>query len=324
MYNREDMELQPDKSAASVTAGEFFVRVTELYDSLSKTNRRIADYVASRFDEVIFSSVASIAAELGTSEATIVRFAQTLGYSGFPDLKRELVTHYREQISPAKKLKNYLDTLSPGDRFYGEIVEQEIEYLKNSVKTVQGEAFHEAVTLICEAGHRYVYATGANTGLAQYMSFRLNRFRLHTSASSDTGKNIFENFPLFNKNDVVITYSFHQPTREHKVLMDFTSKNGVKTILITDTFVPPMVQNADLVLYARRGPFGLFHSLIVPMAISNALIMAVASRLGKDSIESLQDLSDIRRMYAYEGVGSLNDIAREELSVDEQPNGHPS
>lgn len=287
---------------------DFFQRVQEHYDSLSITNRRIADYTTAHFDEVIFLSAAELAAELDTSEAAVVRFAQSLGYSGYPDLKRVLVRHYRDQITPARKVERYLKTVTADYHFYSQVIESEIESLRESIATVDGEPFKKAVSAICNAEHRYVYASGVNAGLANYMSFRLNRFRLRTTAETDSGKYVFERFAQLQPTDVVINYSFYQPAPEHLALMDFVKRRGIPNVLITDTNVPPMVRNAELVLYGRRGPFGVFHSLIVPMAISNALILAVAERLGSQAIAALQELSDIRRDYSHAGVEALSSL----------------
>lgn len=290
-----------DSDSAS---GEYFDRLNEKFDALSATQQKIGQYISANFDEVIFSSAAELGDRLDTSEAAIVRFAQAVGYAGFPDLKRELVRYYREQLTPGRKFENYLETLVEHDQFYAKVVEQEIQYLKNSVSMIDGIAFTRAVDTIVAADHRFVYATGANEGLAAYLSFRLNRFRLRSTPDTTVGRNIFERFPQFTKHDAVITYSFYQANADHNVLMDFLKRRGIPNVLITDTPVPPMVRNADIVLFARRGPYSAFHSLVVPMAITNALILAVAQKLGHGAIESLDELSAIRRSYQYEAVTS--------------------
>ncbi len=290
---------------------DFFKRVQEGYDGMSASLRKIADHVTARFDEVVFSSAAELASVLGTSEATVVRFAQALGYKGFPDLKRELIRHYRDRVTPARKLERYLDNLSADDNFYARLVEREIEFLRNSTASIDGAAIHEAARKICQARHCYIFTAGANAALAHYLSFRLNRFRLEATAVTDEGKTLFEKFIHLTPEDVVVNFSFYQPTPEHEAIMNFAGKRGIPNILITDTFVPPMVRDAELVLYARRGPFGMFHSLLVPMAITNALITAVAEKLGPEAIAALQELSDIRRDYSHAALASIDNPSDE-------------
>ncbi len=285
---------------ASKPNGDIFSRIRSSYDSLSATNKKIADYVSSSYDEVVFLSASDLAQQLKTSEAAVVRFSQALGYTGFPDLKRELVSYYREQTTPARKVMRYLDNLTPDGSFYQSLVQREMEYLKDSIHTISIEVLWKAVDALCSASHRYVYSTGVNMGLGHYLTYRLNRFRLKTSSESYSGKEVFEKMPQFTSNDVIVNYGFYQPNREHTVLMRYLRDRGIPNILITDSAVPPMVQDADLVLYARRGPFGVFHSLLVPMAVTNALIIGVAERLGDEALASLQTLSELRKTYTFD------------------------
>ncbi|MCK9547554.1 MAG: MurR/RpiR family transcriptional regulator [Sphaerochaeta sp.] len=278
--------------------GDIFSRIRSCYHALSATNKKIADFVSSNYDEVVFISASDLAQQLKTSEAAIVRFSQALGYTGFPDLKRELVGYYREQTTPARKVKRYLEAISPDDEFFRAIIEKDIEYLRNSLNTINSDALWKAVDALCSATHRYVYCTGVNSGLGHYLSYRLNRFCLRTSTESYSGKEVYEKMPQITREDVAVIYGFYQPTREYMMLMRYLKDRGIPNILITDSTVPPMVQDADLILYARRGPFGVFHSQLVPMAVNNALITGVAERLQKDALESLQTLSDLRKTYS--------------------------
>jgi DNA-binding MurR/RpiR family transcriptional regulator len=303
------------KAGRMLTRTEFFRRVRQQYDSLSATHKKIADYISADIDEVIFMSVADIASKLDTSEAAVVRFAQALGYTGFPDLRKELVRYYRENTNPAKKVESYLNYLRDEPRLYARIVQREIEYLQSSVSAIREETFDRAVNAICGAEHRYVFASGAaNVGLATYLSFRLNRFLLRTTPIRETGKNLFDSFILFRPNDIVINYSFYQPTSESIIIMNFVKKNRIPNLLITDTNIPPMIRDADMVLYARRGPFGVFHSLIVPMAITNALIIGVAQKLGSEALDALNDLSQIRKSYLHEAVAMTTEDFLQENS----------
>lgn len=285
---------------------DIFLKIQNNYKDLSATSKKLADFVTANYDEVIFLSASDLALQIKTSEAAIVRFAQAVGYTGFPEFKRELIRYYREQTTPARKVKYYLEDLPGSSNFYNNIVEKEINSLKESVKTVDEKELLKAIKIISEAKHRYIYATGVNSDLANYLTYRLNRFKLKSSAEIYYGKAVFEKMIHFTKDDVIINYGFYQPNREHKVLMHYLNQKGIPNILITDTRVPPMVQNADVVLYARRGPFGTFHSLMVPMAVTNAIIIGVAEKLGTSAISALQELSDLRRAYKYEPLENID------------------
>jgi DNA-binding MurR/RpiR family transcriptional regulator len=180
-----------------------------------------------------------------------------------------------------------------------------VDYLSDSVASIDKKSFNAAVRHLCNADTTYVFGSGSNESLASYMCFRLNRFRKKSVLVPDTGKNIFEKFILFTKKDLVVVYAFYKPSTDIVNLLEYVNKKQIPNLLITDTRVPLMVRNAQLVLCAKRGPFGFFQSAIVPMAVTNALIISVAERLGERAMESLRELSEIRTSYYHEEVSDL-------------------
>jgi DNA-binding MurR/RpiR family transcriptional regulator len=150
-----------------------------------------------------------------------------------------------------------------------------------------------------------VFGSGSNESLATYLCFHLTRFRKKTVLIPDTGKNIFEKLILLTPKDFVVVYAFYKPTPDIINLLDFLHRKKIPNLLITDTRVPLMVRNAHLVLYAKRGPFGAFLSSLVPMAVTNALIIRVAEKLGEKAMEALRELSDIRTTYYHEEISDL-------------------
>jgi DNA-binding MurR/RpiR family transcriptional regulator len=185
------------------------------------------------------------------------------------------------------------------------MVRKEVEYLSESVASIDKKNFNGAVRHLCRADTTYVFGSGSNESLASYLCFRLNRFRKKSVLVRDTGKNIFEKFILFTKNDFVVIYAFYKPSDDIVNLLEYVNRKQVPNLLVTDTRVPLMVRNAQLVLCAKRGPFGVFQSAIVPLAVTNALIIRVAEELGEKAMESLRELSEIRTSYYHDEVSDL-------------------
>jgi DNA-binding MurR/RpiR family transcriptional regulator len=306
---------------------DLFSQIHEAYDRLPKKQKKIADYISSNVQEVIFYSISELAAVLETSEAAVVRFAQNLGYSGYPQLRKILIQYYKEHLSAANRIKSYLGGIKGHDFIYPDMVRKEIEYLSESVSSIDKKSFNAAVRYLCRADTIYVFGSGSNESLATYLCFRLNRFRKKTVLIPDTGKNIFEKLILLTPKDFVVVYAFYKPTPDILSLLDFIHKKQIPNLLITDTRVPPMVRNAELVLYAKRGPFGIFLSCLVPMAVTNALIIRVAEKLGDKAMEALRELSDIRITYYHEEVSDLSVVnKRGDKAIAVKPEkvaGHP-
>ena len=284
---------------------DLFSQIHEAYDRLPKKQKKIADYISTNVQEVIFYSISELAAVLETSEAAVVRFAQSLGYSGYPQLRKTLIQYYKEHLSAANRIRSYLGEIKGQDFIYPGMIRKEIEYLSESVSSIDKKNFNSAVQHICRADTIYVFGSGSNESLASYLCFRLNRFRKKTVLIPDTGKNIFEKLILLTPKDFVVLYAFYKPTPDIINLLDFVHKKQIPNLLITDTRVPLMVRNAHLVLYAKRGPFGVFLSSLVPMAVTNALIIRVAEKLGEKAMGALRELSDIRTTYYHEEVSDL-------------------
>ena len=295
---------------------ELFSRIHEAYDRLPKKQKKIAEYISSNVQEVIFYSISELAAVLETSEAAVVRFAQSLGYSGYPQLRKLLIQYYKEHLSAAARIKSYLGEIKGQDFIYPGMVRKEIEYLSESVSSIDKNSFNSAVRHLCSADTVYVFGSGSNESLANYLCFRLNRFRKKTVLIPDTGKNIFEKLILLTPRDFVVVYAFYKPTPDILSLFDYLHKKQIPNLLVTDTRMPLIVRNAGLVLCAKRGPFGMFLSSLVPMAITNALIIRVAEKLGDKAMEALRELSDIRTTYYHEGVSDLAAAAKKSDKVN--------
>ncbi len=272
-------------------------KILSHYDSFSGLQKKIADYIVSNLGEVVFASVTSLSERLGVSDATIVRFAQELGYSGFPELKEELIKYYKIYLDPAIRLEKYIDDTGEEKLTYETITRREIKYLEESIKTINEGVFAKAVEMICTTEKLYIFGTGSNEPLSSHLAYRLARFGLNVTLISVSGRNLFEKLLHVKKNDLMIAFAFYKPSLDFQRVMSISKEKGVKVILITDSHIPPMIKNATLVLYAKRGPFGSFHSPLVPMAITNALIIEAANRLGDKAIESLKQLDEMRKKY---------------------------
>ncbi len=282
-----------------IRQSDSYNRILEKYDELPKQQKKIADYIIRHFDEVVFLSITKLANVLQVSEATIVRFAQNLNHKGFPELKKDLVNYYKDYLTPGERMKRSIEAI-PGDPFnFARIVESEIELLKSAVNTVDSGSLRQAVDEILRANTIYVFGNGGNECLANHLSFRLSRFKLKVVQQSVSGKNLFEKMLVIDENDLIIDYHFYKSTIDFRRLMDVAEEKRIPVLLITDSILPPLVKKAKIVLYAERGPAGTFHSQVVPIAINNAIIDGVASRLGDDAVRALSELSEIRKKHYY-------------------------
>lgn len=271
----------------------FRQRLQSRYSRLTKSQRRIASYLLAHYDEAAFLPAADLARRLNMSEATVVRCARAIGFDGYPDLRRSIQDLFRSRVTPAARLRRRLAGLKDGHVLL-KTVDMELKYLAEVPHSVQAAEFDRAVHLILKARRVFTFGLGPARLLPELLELRLRRFGFHTVCITESGRDMLEKLALLDRKDVVVAAAFFRITLELASLLDHAAAVGAPVILVTDTLHVPLRERAHVILAARRGPISSFHSLVVPMTIVNALILAVALARPKQTMASLNRLQRLR------------------------------
>ncbi|MDX9799918.1 MAG: MurR/RpiR family transcriptional regulator [Spirochaetia bacterium] len=275
-----------------------YKKILSTYDSLPKQQKKIADYIVLNINEVVFFSITTLASELGVSEATIVRFAQNLGYKGFPELKKDLVHYYQNYLTPGERLKNSIEILAGGDFSFEKAMRHELKCLEETIDSVNASMFTEIVDSICKKNRVFVFGLGlSNEPVVNYLSFRLRRFGLDVRDIPYSGSNMMECIPAIKKNDLVIIYQFLKASPDYYSLTIALQSTGAALFLITDNKKLDLVKAVDKVITVNRGPVENYHTLTVPFAVTSAIILGVAEKMGEKAIDFTSKVGQLRRGY---------------------------
>lgn len=286
---------------------DFRRRIEQHFPRLTKSEQKIAAFLLSNYDQAVFLNAADLARELEVSEATMVRFARTIGYESFPQLRRALQHIYRVKTTPATRLQHKLADLKTGEgHLLTKVVDMELQYLAEVPHSVSPGDFDRAVKVILKGKRVFVFGTGPSRMLADLVFLRLTRFGWTTIRLNESGRDLIDKLLLLNKDDAVLATGFHRVTGELVAVLDRARKVGCKSVLLTDTLTAHFNNQADVILAARRGPVSTFHSLIVPMAIINALILAIAMARSEESLAGLKLLEELRAEYGLDVLGKVN------------------
>ena len=277
-----------------------YERIINNYNTLSKNQKKIADFIINHYEEVIFFSVSQLSDRLGLSDATVVRFAKNLGQKGYPELKENLVRYYKEYITPDRRMQRSLKEFPENPYVFRSHLEKEISLLETAVQTIADEDYKKALDLIIKARRIHIFGNGGNACLASHLHFKLSRFQLDSTQNSVSGKNLLDRFLHIKTEDVVIVFHFNQVTVDFRKISDFCRDEKIPVILITDTMIPSVVDEVSIALVAERGTAGTFHSQVVPMAISNALINGIAYELKTEAVTAMEKLAALRAKYYYQ------------------------
>lgn len=274
---------------------DFRQRLEDQLPSLTKSQQRIASYLLASYDEAAFLSAADLAQRVSVSEATLVRFACAIGYSGIRELRRRLQELFRVEATPASRLQHKLGELASSQgHVLTKVLATEVQYLTEVSLCVDQADFDRAVEILLGGERIFVFASGPSASLAELAELRLRRLGILTIAMTESGRHLLEKLQLLRPGDVVLAAGFHRLSPELVVVLDHAQATGCPAILLTDTLGPALRGKPEVILAARRGPVSTFHSLTVPMAIVNALILAVAMASPEESLAALNRLQQLR------------------------------
>jgi DNA-binding MurR/RpiR family transcriptional regulator len=281
-------------STDKIESQTFSQLVTAAYQRLTKSEKRIADFMRQSQDEAAFLSAGDIAARLKLSEATMVRFARKLGYDSYPALREALQDNFRRRMTHSARLRSRLDNLRAAGDIFERLVASEIDYLTESLQSLDRNALDMAVELLRTHQRVFVFGLGPSVSLVDLLEIRLTRAARQVVPLKTSGQEMLEPMLLMNGSDLLIAIGFFNLTPALQLVLDYANQNKAPVILVTDMLGPLVGAQADVVLSARRGPVSAFHSLTVPMTIINALMLALSSADQENVMSHLDMLDQMR------------------------------
>jgi len=268
--------------------------ISERFPQLTKSEKRIANYLNQNQDEAAFLSAGEIAERLQLSEATMVRFARSLGFDSYPAMRGALQDSFRHRLTHSARLRSRLDDLREGGDIFERLVASEIDYLTEALQTLDRKALNAAVELLRTHQRVFVFGLGPSLSLVDLLDIRLTRSARHIIPLNTSGREMLEPMLLMNGSDLLIAIGFFNLTPNLLMVLDYANQHKTPVILLTDTLGPMVGNQADVVLAARRGPVSSFHSLTVPMTIINALLLALTAADQEKVMTNLDKLDQLR------------------------------
>lgn len=272
---------------------DFSQVLSDQYNQLTKSEKRIANYLRKHQEECAFLSAAELASRLELSEATMVRFARSMGFESYPDMRKLLQNTYRQRVTHSARMRGRLGDLRETGDVFERLVVSDIDYMTQALETVDRNEMQRAVELMRTHKRIFVFGVGPSVSLVDLMEIRLGRFGYQVVPLRTGGREILDSLLLMTKDDLFFTICFFDVSQTLQFVLDYVNEVKCPVIMLTDTLGSILGSKADVVLEAKRGPMSEFHSLVVPMTIINSLLLSIASE-EKQVMENLDKLDQLR------------------------------
>ncbi len=275
--------------------------VLSLIDSkrsaMSKGQRRIADYIETEYDKAAFMTAAKMGKTVDVSESTVVRFAVSLGFEGYPEMQKAMQEMVLNRLTSVQRLEVANDRIGDHD-VLAAVLQSDMEKLRRTEETLDRDAFAKAVDAVVDAKRVFILGVRSTAPLAQFLGYYLRYLSdsVHIVTASGAGA-MFEQIVGVSADDAVIAFSFPRYSSTTVKGAQYCRSAGATVIGITDSKVSPLAQNCDHVLLAKSDMLSLVDSLVAPLSVVNALIVGVSQRREKELAKRLGALEAIWENY---------------------------
>ena len=258
--------------------------------AFSKGQKRIANYIKESYDKAAFMTANRLGKTVGVSESTVVRFAVDLGFDGYPSMQKAMQEMVLNRLTSVQRLEVACDRIGDQD-VLSAVIQSDIEKLRRTGELVSRDEFQACVNAVLAAKRVYIIGVRSVAPLANFLGYYLNYMfhNVHIVTASGTSE-MFEKIVGMKKDDVVIAFSFPRYSTATVKAAQYCRSTGAKVIAITDHRESPLGQCADHVLCAKSDMVSLVDSLVAPLSVVNALIVAIASKREKELHRTFEEL----------------------------------
>ena len=264
------------------------------YTRLSKGQKLIAQYILNNYDKVAFMTACKLGETVGVSESTVVRFANALGYSGYPKLQaalQELIKNKLTTVQRVEMAHDYSDDFA----ILNKVLKSDIE---STLEEIDERAFKEASNKLLRARKIYILGMRSSFVVAQYLGFYLDIILDNVHIIRMDMGDAFEQIVRINEEDVIVAISFPRYSKKSYQIVNYAKEKGAHVISLTDSLFAPVASLADNTLLVKSNMASFVDSLVPALSISNALAISVGMKEKEDIKQHFDDLEQIWKRYS--------------------------
>ncbi len=272
-------------------------QIEEAFSTYSKGQKKIAEFIIKQYDKAAFMTASKLGKEVGVSESTVVRFANALGYEGYPELQVALGEIIKNKLTSLQRIEIAYDKMANED-ILSKVINSDISKMRSTLENVDKYDFDLAVEKILGAKKLYILGVRSASAISSFLGFYFNLLftdvrLVHTTSVSE----MFEQILRVKEGDVIIGISFPRYSRRTIKALEYAKRKNATVISITDTQQSPLVPCSDISLFAKTDMVSFVDSLVAPLSLVNALIVAIGMKKKQEITQTLNELENIWAEY---------------------------
>ena len=267
------------------------------YTRFSKGQKLIAQYILKNYDKVAFMTACKLGEAVGVSESTVVRFANALGYSGYPKLQYALQEVIKNKLTTVQRV-DMVKEFNDDSAILKKIVKSDMDNIKDTLEEIDEKAFEEAANRILKAKRIYIVGMRSSFTIAQYLGFYLGIILDSVHVIRTDMGDAFEQVVKINEDDVLIAISFPRYSKKSYQIVSYAKEKGAHIVSLTDSPFAPVASFTDNLLLVKSNMVSFVDSLVPALSIANALIVSVGMKEKEDIKQHFDDLEAIWEKYS--------------------------
>ena len=286
--------------------------IESLYSTLSKGQKKISDYILAHYDKAAYMTAAKLGEEVGVSESTVVRYAIELGFDGYPEFHSALQETLRMRLTAVQRMEVSDDRISE-EKILDHVLTSDAERIRKTLENIDRGAFERAIEALLSARRIYVIGMRSSSPLADFLSYYLALvFDDVRRVRTTSGSEVFEQLMRIDEKDVLVAVSFPRYSTRIVSAVDYALGAGAKVISITDSVASPIASGVFATLTAKSDMVSFGDSLVAPLSIINAIIVAIGKKKKDEIGKTLSRLETVWEEYNVYNKGSGDRSASKE------------
>ncbi|MBR6411037.1 MAG: MurR/RpiR family transcriptional regulator [Clostridia bacterium] len=262
-------------------------------NEMSRGQKRIADFILENYQQAAYMTTVQLGVAADVSESTVVRFAHAMGYQGYPEFQQAFLEVVKNKLTAVQRMEVTNRLIGDGD-VLSKVLTSDVQKIKRTLEETKRESFNRVVDMLIRAKKVYIIGVRSSNMLAQFLSLNLRMIldSVHPIDASSSGE-LFEQIMDMGRDDVLFAISFPRYSARVVRAVKFAQRSGATVISLTDNPSSPIARGADEVLYAYSDMASYVDSLVAPLSLLDAILVAITKKCPEQAAQHLNRLEQL-------------------------------